>query len=152
MLSPASCLSALRAPWTGCQTRFKIPEIDFIEAFNQYLQDIAHRRIQQVHTWLEQNTARFPQHADVQSLFRRFDGLTKGMRAEIILCAAQCGSCGLLCLGGRYHDGPHDCQTTHKCHLRCEFIDQHEDDSTVPICDMPYVQGSQILAPLLTAA
>ena len=115
-----------------------MPEEEFVAAFNLYLLDLADGRVQQVRTWLEQNTSRFAQHADVQALFRNFQELAKELKSGVALCGATCSSCSLLCLSGRQHDGAHDCHTSHKCPHACEFVDQH-DGMPVPACDMPYV-------------
>jgi hypothetical protein len=135
-ITSEACLASLRSNWKGHHDRFKNSEEDFLTAFNQHLLTIADARIGQVRTWLEQNTTRFAQHPDVQTLFRRFDELAKELKDHIVLCGAACGSCSLFCLKVRQHDGAHDCHTTHKCPRACEFNDQH-DGPPVPVCDMP---------------
>jgi len=137
-MSAEECLASLRASWGESGNRFKTTEEEFLAAFNRYLLDLADARVQQVRTWLKQNTSRFAQHADVQALFRSFQELAKDLKSGVTLCGATCGSCSLLCLSGRQHDGAHDCHTSHKCPHACEFVDQH-DGMSVPACDMPYV-------------
>ena len=137
-MSAQECLASLRSSWDDRHNRFKLTEEEFLTAFNRYLLDLASARVQQVRTWLERNTSRFAQHADVQALFRTFQELAKELKSGVALCGATCGSCSLLCLSGRQHDGAHDCYTSHKCPHACDFIDQH-DGMSVPACDMPYV-------------
>jgi hypothetical protein len=137
-MSAEECLASLRSSWNDRHNRFKMTEEEFLAAFNRYLLDLADARVQQVRTWLEQNTSRFAQHADVQALFRNFQELAKELKSRVALCGATCGSCSLSCLSGRQHDGAHDCHTSHKCPHACEYVDQHGGMS-VPACDMPYV-------------
>ena len=135
-ITPEACLAALRSGWEGHHNRFKDSEDEFLASFNQYLLTIADARIGQVRTWLEQNTTRFAQHPDVQTLFRRFDESAKELKGHVVLCGAVCGSCSLCCLKERQHESAHDCYTTHKCPRACEFNDQH-DGLPPPACDMP---------------
>jgi len=134
-MSAEECLASLRSSWDDRHNRFRLTEEEFLAAFNRYLLDLANARVQQVRTWLEQNTSRFVHHADVQALFRRFQELAKELRSGVALCGATCGTCSLLCLSGRQHDGAHDCYTNHKCPQECDFFDQH-DWVSVPACDM----------------
>ena len=135
-ITPEGCLASLRSNWEGRHDRFKISEEEFLTTFNQHLLDMADARIGQVRAWLGANTARFAQHADVQTLFRRFDELAKELKSHVTLCGVACGSCSLSCLKDRQHDDAHDCYTTHKCPHACEFDDQH-DGLPAPACDMP---------------
>ena len=135
-ISAEACLASLRSNWEGRHNRFKISEEEFLTAFNQHLLSIADARIGQVRTWLEENTARFAQHADVQTLFRIYDELVKELKSHVTLCGVACGSCSLSCLKDRQHDDAHECYTTHKCPHVCEFDDQHEGLPS-PTCDMP---------------
>jgi hypothetical protein len=43
------------------------------------------------------------------------------MKANILLCRAQCASCHLFCIRSRIHDGDHCCETSHNCAYDCEF-------------------------------
>ena len=131
-----ACLASLRSNWEGRHNRFKISEEEFLIALNQHLLSIANARIGQVRTWLEENTARFAQDADVRALFRIFNNLATELKSHVALCGAACGSCSLSCLKRRQHDDAHDCYTTHKCRHACE--DQH-DGLPAPACDFPYV-------------
>lgn len=138
-MSAEECLASLRSNWDDRHNRFKLTEEEFLTAFNRYLHDLADARVQQVQSWLEQNTSRFAQHADVQALFRKFQDLAKELKGGVALCGAACRSCSLLCLSGRQHDGTHDCHTNHKCPHACDFVDQHSG-MPAPACDMPYVR------------
>ena len=135
-ITPEACLAALRSSWEGHDRRFEDSEEEFMASFNQYLLTIADARIGQVRTWLEQNTASFGKHPDVQTLLRRFDGLAKELKGHVLLCGVVCGSCSLSCLKGRQHNGAHDCCTTHKCPRACDFNDQH-DGLPTSACNLP---------------
>ena len=135
-ITPEGCLASLRSDWEGHHNRSKISEEEFITTLNQHLLSIADARIGQVRTWLEENTARFAQHADVQTLFRIFDELAKELKTHVAICGMACGSCSLSCLKDRQHEDAHDCYTTHRCPYECEFDDQH-DQLPAPACDMP---------------
>lgn len=137
-MSAEECLASLRSSWGDRHNRFGMTEEDFLAGFNQYLLDLADARVRQVRTWLEQNTSRFAQHADVQALFRSFLKLAKELKSGVAICGTTCGTCSLLCLSARQHGGAHDCHTSHKCTHACEFVNQHYGIS-VPACDMPYV-------------
>ena len=135
-ITSEACLAVLRSSWDGHHRRFGESEEEFLASFNQYLLTIADARIGHVQTWLEQNTNRFAQHPDVQTLFRRFGELAKELKGHVLLCGVACGSCSLSCLKERQHGGAHDCCTTHKCPRACEFNDQHDGLSAFA-CDMP---------------
>lgn len=107
-----------------------------MERYNAYLQGLADIRIQYVRNWLRENTRRFGDKTEITSVVRRFEGLSKELKAAIMLCGISCSSCGLLCIEQKYHNGRHDCKTSHQCYKLCEFEKQHED--AVPQCDMPY--------------
>ena len=125
-ITAEACLASLRSNWEGRYNRLKISEEEFLTAFNQHLISIADARIGHVRTWLEENTARFAQHADVQRLFQIFNELVKELKSHVALCGVACASCSLSCLKVRQHDDAHECSTTHKCPHACEFDDQHD--------------------------
>lgn len=59
---------------------------------------------------------------EVDMLRRELEAQASDLIAGITLCEMTCGSCELLCIMGRRHDGPHDCKTSHRCeNYRCEF-------------------------------
>ena len=134
LITPEACLAFLRSNWEGRHTRFKISEEEFLSALNQHILSIANARIGQVRTWLEENTARFAQDADLQTLFRVFNDLAKELMSHVALCGVACGSCSLSCLKGRQHDDSHDCYTTHKCPRACN---DHRDGLAALACDLP---------------
>ena len=132
-ITPEGCLASLRSNWEGRHDRVKISEEEFITTFNQHLLSIADARIGQVRTWLEENTARFAQHADVQTLFQKFEELVKELKSHVTLRGA---ACNMSCLRDRRHDDAHNCYTTHKYRRACEFDDQ-DDELPAPACNMP---------------
>ena len=125
-ITAEACLASLLLNWEGRHNRFKILEDEFLTAFNRHLLSIADARIGQVRTWLEENTARFAQHADVQRLFRIFDESVKELKSHVALCGVACASCSLSCLKDSQHDDAHECYTTHKSPHAYEFDVRHD--------------------------
>ncbi|KIM22922.1 hypothetical protein M408DRAFT_331422 [Serendipita vermifera MAFF 305830] len=129
-----SRLFQLRMGWEHRQERFSRSEDEFLAGYNQYLSALAEARIDHVQTWIDVNAARFGQKAEVTSLRRHFEQLSKELRLSVMLCGLKCSRCSLLCLENKWHDGDHDCKTNHKCSELCGFTDEHE---SVVGCDLP---------------
>lgn len=136
-LSPEQCLHDLRITWPDRFERFKLPEQEFMQQYNDYLQGLADVRIQYVKKWLTVNTMRFGERIEITPLFRKFEGLAKELKAAVALCGITCSSCGLKCIEQKYHSGRHDCKTSHRCANICAYVGQHDED--IPQCDMPCV-------------
>ncbi|KIM19859.1 hypothetical protein M408DRAFT_334238 [Serendipita vermifera MAFF 305830] len=134
LLSLNSCLVQLRMGWEHRQNRFSVPEDEFLAGYNQYLSALAEARIDHVQTWINVNAARFGEKAEITSLRRTFEQLSKELRISAMLCGLKCSECGLLCLENKRHDGDHDCKTNHKCPELCGFASEHEADVG---CDLP---------------
>jgi hypothetical protein len=109
-------------------------EREFVDGYNDYLRILAEARVTHVRDWIAANTSRFGEKAEVTSLRRTFDQLSKELRASAVLCGSKCFSCGLLCLEHKQHEGDHNCMTDHKCPEICGFADEHEEDVA---CDLP---------------
>ncbi|PCH41519.1 hypothetical protein WOLCODRAFT_163166 [Wolfiporia cocos MD-104 SS10] len=101
---------------------------DWVDSLDQFLSDRVQLRVEHVEEWLRRNTARLPDtHADLQNLRRAASNMIIDLRSSVQLCGLQCATCHLSCIRGRYHDGQHDCQTSHRCSRACQFED-HEDE------------------------
>ncbi|KIM22917.1 hypothetical protein M408DRAFT_332686 [Serendipita vermifera MAFF 305830] len=133
-LSLDTCLSQLRLGWKRREERFSMPEDEFVTGCNQYLSALAEARIGHVQTWIDVNTARFGEKAEITSLRRNFEQLSKELRTSTVLCGLKCSNCGLSCLEDKRHDGDHECKTNHKCPDPCGFAEEHED---VVECHLP---------------
>ena len=138
-LFPASCLAELRKLWPKRLDRYKASEADFISDYNEFLQGLVKERLELVGGWLQANTARFGEHSEVQRLMRAFKEHGEEIKGSTLLCGSRCGSCGLLCLEMRRHEGDHDCKTTHRCPHPCERLGDHEDIDMdhPPLCQLP---------------
>lgn len=134
-----TCLSVLRQSWPAYDKRFDIPDVAdtvWADELDQYLEDQIGRRIEHVRVWIDVNTSRFKADTtNFSDLHREFQNMAGGMKSNVRLCKIQCGSCQLLCLHPRHHEGPHDCQTNHQCPQVCSFVDEH--DSGNRVCGMP---------------
>ncbi|KIM24943.1 hypothetical protein M408DRAFT_224544 [Serendipita vermifera MAFF 305830] len=134
-LSLDVCLTQLRLGWDLRQERYTMAESEFITGYNGFLRLLVEARIDHVQKWVEVNTSRFREKAEVTTLLRAFDQLSKDLKASVVLCGSKCSSCGLLCLGHKQHDGDdHNCMTDHKCPEPCGFEEQHEE---IIGCDLP---------------
>lgn len=109
-------------------------EQEFLTGYNQYLAALTEARIGHVQAWIDANSSRFGEKAEVTALRRTFDQLSKDLRMSTVLCGSKCSNCGLLCLEHKQHDGDHNCLTDHKCPELCGFTDQHEEGIG---CDLP---------------
>jgi hypothetical protein len=138
-LLPASCLAELRKLWPKRLDRYKASEADFISEYNEFLQGLVKERLELVGGWIQTNTARFGEHSEVQLLMRTFKEHGEEIKGSTLLCGSRCGSCGLLCLEMRRHEGDHDCKTTHTCPHPCERLADHEDVDMdhPPLCRLP---------------
>lgn len=113
-----------------------MPDPDWVANLVSHINGLIDLRVNHVRLWLDSNLEKFQSgHAAVEALRRRFDNIVIEMRSNVQLCRAVCESCRLLCIGPRFHEGYHSCQTTHKCVHDCRFC---KDDGHKP-CGIPYV-------------
>ncbi|KAH8986573.1 hypothetical protein EDB86DRAFT_2954862 [Lactarius hatsudake] len=116
------CHSALLESWNSGTPRQFMPDSEWIEGLDSYLNGLINLRVNRVRRWLDSNLERFQGgHAAIEDLRRRFDSLIIDMKTNVQLCRAQCASCHLLCVRSRLHGGGHSCRTTHKCVYNCEI-------------------------------
>lgn len=115
-------LSTLRDSRPTETPRQHMPDSEWVEGLASYLSGLIDLRVNHVQLWLDSNLRRFQGgHAAIEDLRRRFDSLVIEMKANVLLCRAQCASCHLLCIRSRLHDGDHGCETSHQCVYDCEF-------------------------------
>jgi hypothetical protein len=115
-------LSALRESWHTETPRQHMPDSEWVGGLASYLSGLIDLRVNHVQLWLDSNLRRFQGgYAAIEDLRRRFGNLVIEMKANVLLCRAQCSSCHLFCIRSRLHDGDHGCETSHKCTYDCEF-------------------------------
>ncbi|KAF9220065.1 hypothetical protein BS17DRAFT_739840 [Gyrodon lividus] len=115
-------LSVLRETWEFASSRQRVPDPEWVEGLSQHLETIVNMRIKHVSEWLTANMARFQAgHASIEDLGRTFESATVDLKSNVTLCKLQCGSCQLLCVKSRFHQGQHECRTDHSCIHECEF-------------------------------
>ena len=115
-------LDALLAEWDGFDSRQYVPDTQWAEELSRYLEDLAEMRINHVRTWVRSNLTRFQAgHASVVELQRTLESAVIDLKSSVQLCQAQCASCQLFCIQNRFHEGTHDCKTTHRCTQSCEY-------------------------------
>ena len=115
-------LAALLESWIPGTPRQFIPDSEWVGQLVSHIGGLIDSRVNHVQLWLDSNLRRFQGgHAAIEDLRRRFDTSVIEMKANVLLCRAQCSSCHLLCILSRLHDGDHGCQTSHECAHPCEF-------------------------------
>ncbi|OBZ77080.1 hypothetical protein A0H81_03826 [Grifola frondosa] len=126
--SPEMALDQLRSSWDLYRTCSQDSDKTWVEQLQMFLNHVVDLRVDHVREWLSANTSKFLiNHADIQSLWRRFDGVVIDLKASVQLCTLECAECHLACVRGRHHGGSHDCQTSHHCSRFCQFEDAEHD-------------------------
>jgi len=117
-----SKLVVLRQSWDQAFSRQSVADSDWILGLSDHLNHMAESRISHVRDWISANLSRFQtSHASVEELRRALESAAVDLKASVQLCRMQCGSCHLLCVHGRLHEGPHSCQTNHECAHNCDY-------------------------------
>jgi hypothetical protein len=134
-----TCLSILQQSWPGYKERFiasDAPDIVWADSLDSYLLGEAEARIKYIKTWLDVNTNRFSAHITTfAGLHHQFESTAVSLKANVKLCKMQCAACQLVCIQPHHHDGPHDCETSHRCSQTCSFINEH--GSEMILCGLP---------------
>ena len=121
-MSREEVLYALVTEWDEFDSRQLVPDTQWAEELAQYLEDLAEMRIDHVRAWVKSNLTRFQAgHASVMELQRTLESAVIDLKSSVQLCRMQCASCQLLCIQNRFHEGAHDCKTTHVCMQSCEY-------------------------------
>lgn len=135
-------LAALRESWNPSAKRQFMPDPDWTTDLASYINELVDLRVDHVRLWLDSNLEKFQTgHATIEDLRRQLDNTVIEMRANVQLCRAICKSCRLLCVLRRFHEGDHNCQTSHDCVHRCRYCNDDEQKS----CGTPYVLLSHVL-------
>ncbi|KAG2112788.1 hypothetical protein BD769DRAFT_1391798 [Suillus cothurnatus] len=115
-------LQVLSHAWGDYNSRYHMPDDIWIENLIMYIDTLVNLRIAHVCEWISSNVARFQnRQASIDELMRTFKSATVDLKSNLQLCKLKCGSCELLCIQSRLHDGQHDCQTSHHCVHSCDF-------------------------------
>lgn len=118
-------LSILRNSWDQSGSRQHLDDSEWTADLVQYLTRLVDQRVAHVDKWLKLNIQRFQaEHASIEDLRRTFNSAVIDLRAGVQLCKSQCPSCNLFCIQSRFHEGPHDCLTSHECIHDCTFCDE----------------------------
>ncbi|KAH8980307.1 hypothetical protein EDB92DRAFT_1937150 [Lactarius akahatsu] len=118
-------LSILRDSWDRAGSRQHVDDSEWISDLVQYLTRLVDLRVGHVDKWLKSNIQRFQaEHASIEELRRTFNSAVIDLRAGVQLCKSQCADCNLFCIQGRFHEGDHDCLTSHECVHDCTFCNQ----------------------------
>ncbi|KAG1720811.1 hypothetical protein EDB19DRAFT_1646869 [Suillus lakei] len=120
--SREDALQVLSHAWGDYDTRHRLPDNLWIENLIAHLDSLVDLRVAHVREWISSNVARFQSgQASIDELMRTFESATVDLKSNLQLCKLKCGSCELLCVQSRLHDGQHDCRTSHACIHSCDF-------------------------------
>ncbi|KAF8270139.1 hypothetical protein EI94DRAFT_1572222, partial [Lactarius quietus] len=118
-------LSILRDSWDRSVFRQHVDDSEWTSDLVQHLTRLVDLRVAHVDKWLKSNIQRFQaEHASIEELRRTFNSAVIDLRAGIQLCKSQCTACNLFCIQSRFHEGDHDCLTSHECIHDCTFCNQ----------------------------
>ncbi|KAH7105369.1 hypothetical protein BKA62DRAFT_386244 [Auriculariales sp. MPI-PUGE-AT-0066] len=116
--------------------RQNMPDSEWLDLVSDHLRARLDRRLAHVADWISVNTMRFANNAETLKLRRLFDASIVEVQAGIEFCRTSCGSCNLLCVLPKHHDGNHECKTNHRCKHRCEIVEADGHDDT-ELCGLP---------------
>ncbi|KAN0134237.1 hypothetical protein V8E53_008009, partial [Lactarius tabidus] len=118
-------LSFLIESWDLSGTRQQVDDSEWISGLVEHLTHLVDLRVAHVEEWLKSNTQRFQaDNASMEELRRASNSAVIDLRASVQLCKSECDDCNLLCIQSRFHEGPHDCLTSHDCIHDCTFCDK----------------------------
>ncbi|KAF8549818.1 hypothetical protein OG21DRAFT_542691 [Imleria badia] len=121
-MSREGALNTLVTEWDEIDSRQLVPDTQWAEELAQYLENLAEMRVDHVRAWVKSNLTRFQAgHASVMELQRTLESAVIDLKGSVQLCRMQCATCQLFCIQSRFHDGAHDCKTTHACTQSCEY-------------------------------
>jgi len=90
-----NALLKLREDWDTDLERQQTPEVDYLLALAAHLQRLVSVTIRILHvgTWIDSNVSRFSsEHAEIQSLRRQFETLSRESAVGVEICAMKCSS------------------------------------------------------------
>ena len=116
-----SFLGTLREPWDQMIFRHE-NDTEWTLDLAQYLAHLVDLRAAHVNRWLKSNIQRFQAgNSSIEELRRIFDSAVIDLRASVQICRSHCSSCNLFCIQSRFHEGNHNCLTSHECIHDCTF-------------------------------
>ncbi|KAI9462918.1 hypothetical protein BJY52DRAFT_1221931 [Lactarius psammicola] len=111
--------------WDQSDSRQYVDDSEWISDLVQYLTHLVDLRVAHVDMWLKSNIQRFQtEHSSIEELRRTFNSAVIDLRAGVQLCKSPCAECNLFCIQSRFHEGGHNCLTSHECIHRCTFCDK----------------------------
>ena len=106
-------------------TRQQVDDSEWFSTLELHMTQLVDLRVAHVKEWLNLNTQRFQaDNTSMEELRRAFDIAVIDLRASVQLCKSECDYCNLLCIQSRFHQGNHDCLTSHDCIHDCTFCDK----------------------------
>ena len=96
----------------------------------EYLTHLVDLRVAHVEEWLNSNTQHFQtDNASMEELRWAFNSAVIDLRASVQVCKSECDECNLLCIQSRFHEGAHNCLTSHASRLRSRFHVLRQEDA-----------------------
>jgi hypothetical protein len=118
-------LSILLDSWDRSGSRQQVDDSEWISELGQHLTHLVDLRVAHVDKWLKLNTQRFlAENASMEELRQTFNNAVIDLRASVQLCRSECDNCNLLCIQSPFHEGGHDCLTSHDCVRDCTFCEK----------------------------
>ena len=118
-------LSVLIESWDRSGTRQQVDDSEWRSDLVEYLTHLVDLRVAHVEEWLKSNTQRFQaDNESMEELRRASKSAVIDLRASVQVCKSACDCCNLLCIQSRFHEGAHDCLTSHDCIHICTFCDK----------------------------
>eukprot|EP00871_Galdieria_phlegrea_P005018 jgi/Galph1/5517/GphlegSOOS_G4113.1 len=100
------------------------------KCFQEFLHKIVERRIYRIQLWLDSNLEGYPSSdGDILLLRHGFEDSFSMLRQQWELCGFRCSRCYLSCLNCRDHMGEHNCLTSHRCEMFCDFCKESRMES-----------------------
>ena len=136
-------LSVLIESWDRSGTRQQVDDSEWMSGLVEYLTHLVDLRVTHVEEWLKSNTQRFQaDNASMEELRRASKSAVIDLRASVQVCKSECDNCNLLCIQSRFHEGAHDCLTSHCCIQYCTFCEKQRLER---FCGQRYVLSIQFL-------
>ncbi|KAG8955250.1 hypothetical protein FRC03_011241 [Tulasnella sp. 419] len=109
-----------------------------LNELTEHIDKLVSARVGHIDEWIRVNTSRFPNKgADLKHLMSAFKDHKNLLYAGVQLCRVDCSECRLPCILPKAHkSGNHNCQTSHQCLARCEYLDVHDQKKDV-FCELP---------------
>ena len=118
-------LLTLIESWDRLGTRQQVEDSEWMSGLVEHLTYLVDLRVAHVEEWLKLNTQRFQaDNASMEELRRACKSTVIALWASVQVCKSECDECNLLCIQSRFHEGAHNCLTSHHCIHDCTFCDK----------------------------